>query len=227
MIEELYRLAVDVLRRHAAEAGASVVEDEGDLLVGEHRLGIAIAFEGCVEQGEHVLAPLEVQLHVDGVGEDRFRVGTLGVAPDCRLAMRSAIEEWFLLAGQPVLAALNAATHSPRRRPDPIRLARWEGFPGRTAVRGSMPATLEPGGAVYRDMLAVISKTVDQWEPAGADLRSIFLLLTWAEGTMEVQAAVDGFLDAPLGEAIGKLPWPQTSSAYLFKQFFVFRPRAH
>jgi hypothetical protein len=226
VIEELYRLALEVLRQHAAEAGAQVVEDEGELLVAGHRLGISIAFEGCVEQGPHTLAPLEVQLHVDGVGEDRFRVGTLGVASDCRGAMQAAIEDWFLLAGQPVLAAIDAVPTSPRKRPDAIRLARWDGFPGRTSVRGSLPRALEMGGPVYRDLLGVISRTVDTWEVEGSDLRSIFVMLTWAEGEMEVQAAVDGLLDPPLGEAIRELPWPQTSAAYLFKQFFVFRPRA-
>lgn len=225
MIEELYRLAMEVLRRHAAEAGAAVAEDEGELLVAGHRLGISIAFEGCVEQGPHVLAPLEVQLHVDGVGEDRYRVGTLGVGPDCRAAMRSAIEEWFLLTGQPVLAALDAVADGPRKRPDRIRLARWEGFAGRTAVRGAMPKSLEPGGVLYRDLLAVISRTVDTWETGGTELRSLFLMLTWAEGEMEVQAAIDGLLDPTLTEAIRGLPWPHTSAAYLFKQFFVFRPR--
>ena len=225
MIEELYRLALEVLRRHAADAGATVAEDEGELLVAGHRLGISIAFEGCVEQGQHTLAPLEVQLHVDGVGEDRFRVGTLGIANDCRGAMRAAIEDWFLLAGQPVLAAIGAAANGPRKRPDSIRLARWDGFPGRTSVRGSIPRSLEMGGAVYRDLLAVISRTVDTWEIESGDLRSIFVMLTWAEGAMEVQAAVDGLLDPALGEAIGQLAWPQTSAAYLFKQFFVFRLR--
>jgi hypothetical protein len=82
------------------------------------------------------------------------------------------------------------------------------------------------GGPVYRDLLGVISRTVDTWEVEGSDLRSIFVMLTWAEGEMEVQAAVDGLLDPALGEAIRELPWPQTSAAYLFKQFFVFRPRA-
>lgn len=225
MIEELYRQALAALRLHAEEAGASVREDEGELLLDGHRLGISISFEGCVQQSEHTLAPLEVQLHVDGVGGDRFRVGTLGVAPDCRGAMQSAVEEWFLLAGQPVLAALGAAVISPRRSPAMLRLARWEGFAGRTAVRGSMPAALEPGGVIYRELLGIVAGVAGGWQPQEPQLRSIFLMLTWAEGALEVQAAVDGALDPGLGEAIAALPWPQTRDAWLFKQFFVFRPR--
>jgi hypothetical protein len=227
VIEDLYRLTLDALRHHALAAGAQVSDDEGDLIVAGHRLGISIAFEGCVEQGDLTLAPLEVQLHVDEVGEDRFRVGMLGIARDCRGAMQGAVEEWFLLAGQPVLAALGASQSAPGRHAEAFRLARWEGFAGRTAVRGSMPDSLAPGGALYRDLLSVISQTVEHWEPEPNSLRSIFLMLTWAEGGMDVQTAVDGILDADLVTAVGALNWPHTTAAYLFKQFFVFRPRTN
>lgn len=225
MIEDLYRLALDILRRHAAEAGATVRDDEGDLIIAGRRLGVAITFEGCVEQGDLWLAPLEVQLHVDEVGEDRFRIGALGVGADCRAAMNAAIEEWFLLAGRPVLASLGASPTPPGRRAETLRLARWEGFAGRTAVRGTPPKSLTPGGPLYRDLLELVARTVDRWEPESDHLRSIFLMLSWAEGGIEVQAAVDGILDDELGQAIGALEWPRTASAYLFKQFFVFRPR--
>ena len=39
----------------------------------------------------------------------------------------------------------------------------------------------------------------------------------------EIQAAVDGLVDEGLATALGELPWPAASEAYLYKQLFVLR----
>ena len=225
MIDELYRLALDTLRNHCAAAGMPYTEDDGDLLLAGHRLGLSIAFDGFSRQGEQLIAPLDVQIHLDGDTGDRFRVGTLGIGDDRLSAMRAAIEEWHLLAASAVLSALGADVD--RRRAAPIRhLAGWELYAGRAGVRGTLPAGLNPGGIFYRQLLDVLRKHVAAWpKPEGSQLqlRSIFIMATSTDGQHDMQAAIDGFLDAALVADLTALPWPTAAEAYLFKQLLVLR----
>ena len=225
MIDELYRLALDTLRNHCEAAGMPYSEDDGDLLLAGHRLGLSIAFEGFSRQGEQVIAPLDVQIHLDGDTGDCFRVGTLGIGADRLSAMRGAIEEWHLLAASPVLAALGADVD--RLRTALIRqLSGWELFAGRAGIRGTLPAGLNPGGIFYRQLLDVLRKHIAAWprpDDQQLHLRSIFVMATSAEGQHEIQAAVDGFLQPALVADLSALPWPSAAEAYLFKQLLVLR----
>jgi hypothetical protein len=223
MTDELYRLALDTLKKHLEAAGVSFSEDDGDLLVSGHRLALSIGFEGFTRQGEHTIAPLDVQIHLDGDSGDRFRVGTLGVGDDRPTAIRSAIEEWHLLAASAVLAALGAAVG--RRRGEPQRkLGGWDLFPGRAGLRGTLPAGLAADGPFYRRLLDTLRRMVAQWpKPAGFELRSIFVMASTAEGSADVQAAIDGLVDAPLAALLSALDWPCPAEPYLFKQLFVLR----
>jgi hypothetical protein len=225
LIDELYRLALDTLRNHCDAAGMPYTEDDGDLLLAGHRLGLSITFEGFSRQGDQLIAPLDVQIHLDGDAGDRFRVGTLGIGDDRLSAMRAAIEEWHLLAASAVLTALGADVD--KRRKAPVRLlAGWELFPGRAGIRGTLPTGLNPGGIFYRQLLDVLHKHVAIWpRPEGSQLqlRSIFVMATSADGQNEIQAAVDGFLQPDLVAELAALPWPTAAEAYLFKQLLVLR----
>lgn len=225
MIDELYRLAFDTLRNHCDAAGMACSEDDGDLILAGHRLGLSIAFDGFSRQGDQLIAPLDVQIHLDGDTGDRFRVGTLGVGEDRLAAMRSAIEEWHLLAASPVLTALGADVDK-RRAAQISHMAGWQLFPGRAGVRGTLPAGLNPGGIFYRQLLDALRKHVAAWtriDTPHMQLRSIFVMASSAEGEREVQAAVDGFLQQSLVTELLELPWPSAGEAYLFKQLLVLR----
>jgi hypothetical protein len=223
LIDELYRLALDTLRNHCDAAGMPYTEDDGDLQLAGHRLGLSITFEGFSRQGNQLIAPLDVQIHLDGDSGDRFRVGTLGIGDDRLSAMRSAIEEWHLLAASAVLTALGADVDK-RRKPPLRNLAGWELFPGRAGIRGTLPNGLNPGGIFYRQLLDVLHKHVVAWPHLDVfQLRSIFVMATSAEGQHEIQAAVDGFLQPNLVADLTALPWPSSAEAYLFKQLLVLR----
>ena len=66
MIDDLYQSALGVLQHHLDEAGTTYTVDDGELILGSHRIGLAISFDGCVPQGDQMLAPLDIQIHVDG-----------------------------------------------------------------------------------------------------------------------------------------------------------------
>src|SRR5260221_1857899 len=104
MIDDLYQAALETIRHHLDEAGAAYTVEDGEIMLDGHRLGLSITFEEFVQQGAHTLAPLDIQIHLDGDSGDRFRVGTLGIGTDPRTAMRDAIAEWHLLAVAPLLA---------------------------------------------------------------------------------------------------------------------------
>jgi len=103
-------------------------------------------------------------------------------------------------------------------------LAGWEFFPGRAGLRGVLPPGLATGGTFYRLLMNEIRKFVSGWpEPHEFSLRSIFLLYSSADGTNELQAAVDGFVNKPLTDLLSALQWPISPEAYLYKQLLVFR----
>ena len=223
MIDETYRLAIDTIKQHLSEAGTPFREDDGDLTFNGHRLGLSIGFDDFARQGDQVIAPLDVQIHLDGDSGDRFRMGTLGVGADRPAAIRAAIEEWHLLAAAPLLAARREA--GARRRTASLRrLGAWDLFPGRAGIRGTLPPGLDPGGIFYRLLLDAVHKTVAKWtRPSGRVLRSIFLMATTAEGEPQIQAAIDGFVDEDLTAELTALPWPRPPEPYLFKQLLVLR----
>lgn len=224
MQEEIYRLALGTLRRHLAEAGIVATIEDGELTVGGHRLGLSVACDGMVQQGQHVLAPLDIRLHLDGDEGDKFRVGTLGVGPDREAASRAAVAEWHMLAAAPLLAALGAGLdlrRAPRQNP---LWAEWTVFPGRAVIRGPLPPVMQADGSLLRQVLHTLRDTAVSWPaPTRWDLRSIFIMATVGPDGHELQAAVNGFVDEPLAAKVAALPWPKPAETFFYKQLFVLR----
>lgn len=224
MTEELYRMALETLRRHLDAAEVPYALDDGDLGFGGHRLSLSVSFDKFVEQSGQVIAPVDVQLHVDADDGSRFRLGTLGIGGNPKDALRAAVDEWHTLAAAPVLAALGAPLGELRREALPQVLAGWKFFPGRAGIRGAIPADLKAGGAFHRTLLGELHKFVSSWEvPTHFSLRSIFVYFSSAEGKREAETAVDGIVDDELTARIKELEWPQSDEPFLFKQLFVFR----
>ncbi len=223
MIDDFYQAALAAMRHHLDEAAKPYTLDDGELVIDGHRLGLSITFEGFVEQGGHVLAPLDVQIHVDGDSGDRFRVGTLGVGNDREAAKRDAISEWHMLAVTPLMAALGAAVEGRRAPTGPKQLAGWDLFAGRAGVRGTAPAELS-GREFSVALFSRLRDAVARWEqPPRYELRSIFVLASCTGEAREVQAAIDGLINEELTGWLERLEWPKSKDAYLFKQLFVLR----
>jgi hypothetical protein len=227
MIDDFYQAALGALRHHLDEAGTPYTADDGELVIDSHRLGLSITFDRFVSQDDHVLAPLDIQIHVDGDDGDRFRVGTLGIGPDRDSALHEAVSEWHLLAAAPLLAALGAAVENRRAAAQPQQLAGWDLFAGRVGIRGPVPPESRAGGAFYRALIECLRRIVAGWDqPDRFTLRSIYIMATHGLETCEVQAAVDGMLNQELVDALAGLPWPASRETYLYKQLFVLRNRA-
>ncbi len=223
MIDDCYQLALAAIQHHLDEAGARYELDDGEILLGGHRLGLAITFEGFVRQGGQTIAPLDIQIHLDGDSGDRFRMGTLGVGDSEPSALRAAVAEWHMLAAAPLLAALGAAVELRKSRL-PQTLAGWSCFPGRMGIRGQMPPQLDPAAPLFRALLGVLREVIGSWEtPPRTELRSICLLASGTAEDVQIQAAVDGMVDEGLTERLTALPWPRPADAYLYKQLFVLR----
>ncbi len=224
LIDDFYQAALSAVRHHLGEAGAEYSLDDGELVVRGHRLGLSIGFEGFVPQGEMVLAPLDVQIHLDGDDGDRFRAGTLGVGRDQAAAMKDAIGEWHLLVVAPLLAALGAAVEKRRASGVPGNLAGWDLFPGQIGIRGKVPPELRAGSPFYQSLVSRLHQVVAKWEqPERFELRSMFVMATRNPTGCDVQAAIDGLVDAGLMDLLQGLPWPASDEPYLYKQLFVLR----
>ena len=223
MIEDFYRMAMAALKRHLEQADVPIDEEDGDVLVNGHRLSLSINFEGFAQQGNQWIAPLDIQIHLDGDSGDRFRVGTLGVGADQHHAMQSAVHEWHLLAAAPLLAALGAEIAT--RRAGLVRkLAGWDLFAGRMGVRGSVPGDMQTGGAFLGRLLTGLRTVASNWEnPQRLTLKSMLIMASNQEEGFQVEGAVDGFVDQKLTEALASLEWPRAKDPYFFKQLFVLR----
>lgn len=224
MQEEIYRLALGTLRRHLAEAGVAATVEDGELEVSGHRLGLSVACEGMVQQGEHVFAPLDIRIHLDGDEGDKFRVGTLGVGPDREAASQAAVAEWHVLAAAPLLAALGAPLELRRSPRQHVAWADWSVFPGRAVIRGPLPPVMQADGSLLREVLETLRDAVASWPaPIRWEMRSIFIMATVGPDGQEVQAAVSGFVDEPLSAKLAALPWPKPTETFFYKQLFVLR----
>jgi hypothetical protein len=224
MQEEIHRLALATLRRHAKEAGAVTEFDEGELVVNGHRLGLSVGCDGVTRQGGQVIVPLDIQIHLDGDSGDKFRLGTLGIGDDRETAARAAVVEWHLLAADPVLAALGAPLAARRNLRTSLVWGPWSVFPGRAGVRGPMPPALQTSGALLGDMLGTLRAAVLEWpDPSRWLLRSMFVMATIGPDSTETQAAVDGFVDESLAEKLAKLSWPRPREMALYKQLLVLQ----
>lgn len=220
MIEELYPRALQVIERDLRSRGIPYSEDEGDLNVAGHRLALSIHFEGFTQQDETVLAPLDIQIHLDGDEGNRFRVGSLGVGADRKTAVDAAIVEWYRLAAAPLLSALADASAGAA----PAVVAGWKLFASRPGIRGDVPRQLANDATFYRALEERLHAAIRGWRAESRDeFRSLFVMATSAAGAVEVQAAMDGFVDAKLTAAVAALPWPKTRQAYVYKQLFVAR----
>ncbi|NIL97219.1 MAG: hypothetical protein GTO53_06545 [Planctomycetales bacterium] len=224
MIEMVHQQTLQTLRNHLQAAGAEFREEDGDILCNGHRMGLCVVFDGFVPQGPQQMAPVEIQIHLDGDRGDRFRVGVLGVGPNQEAAVQSAIEEWYLLLVTPLLAALGAAANNRLREPPPLQIDSWHIYPGRAGIRGRLPAGLEPGGTLFRQLIHEVGQTVADWKTGEVpELRSLMVMANSAGRQQEVQAAIDGFVDENLTQRLGQLTWPTASEAYFYKQVFVLR----
>ena len=224
MQEEIYKLAFATLRRHVAEAGVDAELEEGEIVVSGHRLGLSVACDGVVRQQDHVIAPLDIQIHLDGDEGDKFRMGTLGIGPDRETAARAAVAEWHVLAADPVLSALGAPLAARRKAPAAVKWGDWTVFPGRAGVRGPLPPNLQGGGPLLGDLLAALRSEVLAWpEPTRWELKSIYVMATIGPDGTEAQAAVDGFVNPSLAAKLAALSWPRPGETSLYKQLFVLR----
>ncbi len=215
MIEDVYQHAMERLRGQLTRRGVAFQDDEGELLVAGRRLALAVSSEGLVEQAGQVLAPLEIQLHVDGNSGDRFLIGTLGVGRNQSEAFLAAIDEWFQLAGDPVLRALLGDASGQT-------CGDWHAWAGQAVFRGQAPAVLRPGGSVFRQLVAELARQISQWPaPPVPTFRSATVVAAWAEGRLDLQAAIDGALDANWHDQVVHLAWPLGANPWLYKQMFV------
>ncbi len=225
MLQDCYQLALRALERHLDKAGVPFDEDDGDLTVDGHRLGLSISFDGFGRQGDQAVAPLDICLHLDGDEGNRFRVGTLGVGASQEEALAAAVDEWHLLAAAPVLAALGAEAGGRRRTEESMKLANWDLFPGRAGIRGAVPPGLQAGGSFLRQLLLSLRSAVSNWPDADEFIvRSIFIMGSGGPD-QSFQAAVDGFVSESLTDEISNLLWPSTGEPYFYKQLFVLRCR--
>jgi len=225
MLEDCYRHALDALRRHLDKANCPFDEDDGDLTIDGHRLGLSVAFDGFGRQQGQAIAPVDICIHLDGDEGNRFRVGTIGVGETQEEALAAAVDEWHVLAAAPVLAALGAEAGTRRRTPESTQLAGWDMFPGRAGIRGAVPSGLQAGGPFLGQLLLTLRGEVSNW-PEADDfiLRSIFVMGSGGP-TPDFQAAVDGYMSESLTDTISSLPWPAAAEPYFYKQLFVLRCR--
>lgn len=226
MLDDCYRLALETIRRHLDQAGKPFDEDDGDIVIDGHRLGLSVAFDGFSRQQSQALAPIDICIHLDGDEGNRFRVGTIGVGNTQEEALAAAVDEWHVLAAAPVMAALGAEAGERRRTEEPSQLAGWDLFPGRAGIRGAVPPGLQAGGPFFAELLLALRSEVSNWPDTDEFvLRSIFVMGSGGPQP-EFQAAADGFLSEPLTDAVANLNWPGGAEPYYFKQLFVLRCRS-
>ena len=160
MIDETYRLVFDTLRQHLTEAGVPFREDDGDLIFRGHRLGLSITFDGFTPQEEPAHRAAGCADSSRRRSGRPFSDGNARHRADRLTAIRSAIEEWHVLAAAPLLAALGSGGR--HAAVDRRRSGSWPAgtcFPAGPASAARCPPGLDPGGIFYRLLIESLYKT--------------------------------------------------------------------
>ncbi len=223
MIEEVYQQALARVKANLDAAGAAYHDDDGQLLVGGHRVDLTIGFDGFLRQGQQVLAPLDLRIQVDNGDEDRFRIGTLGIGDTPAVAVAAALDEWLTLVAAPLVKALTAQPPGLRVENDEVV---WGLYPGSTSVRGTPPKGLQGAGGLLARLVETMVAAVRGWPtPRNEELRSLAGVVSQGDEGFDLQAAVDGAIDHDLAGKLASLDWPNTLEPYVLKQVIVVRGR--
>jgi hypothetical protein len=129
-----------------------------------------------------------------------------------------------MLAAAPLLAAFGAPLGVKRGPDRPMLWGDWSVFPGRAGIRGPLPPAMQSDGPLLRALLQSLRQIVVDWpQPRRWELRSIYVMATVGSEGAEVQAAINGFVDAALIAKLSELAWPRPAETFLYKQLFVLR----
>ena len=181
------------------------------------RLQARIEKEVRVEGG--FLIGLAVDVFVNDVLQP-LTYGSVGAKGDRDDAVQTAVHDWAMYVGKPLLGALGV-----RIGEEPQKIGSFLVYEGPTGIRegkGSpfVPFSKEEG----EQLLERLDPFIRGMEHSPGEFHSIFLIVIVSEGTTKGGGCrLDRDISPELVKAIQSFSWSQHGAEYVFKQFYVLR----
>jgi Family of unknown function (DUF6348) len=163
------------------------------------------------------LIGLRINVFVDGVLQP-LTFGSVGIGSDRGDAVETAVSDWAMYVGDPLLGALGVKIGEEPQNVGPFLV-----YQGLVGIRGShSPWSTENN----RQLLHRLDTLVKGLEHSPGELHSISLMVAVEQsGTPQGECRVDGVISPAALTAVQSFPWSQNGTAYIFKQFYVLRRR--
>lgn len=221
--EALSWRAAAILSGALRGAGARVELADGGrtLKFDGHTLAAAVTIEKIVEEQGNVLAGIGIAVRVDGAENPALFAGGVGVGDTRAGAIETALQEWAMQTGGPIVQALRG----PSSRRAPITVGAWDVHAGPTGIRGEKPEGATFDEAWQTSFLAHIDAVV-RASFSGPGLHAMTLTIVVDGVGNRGECRVDGVVSPQLCERARSHAWPVGKDAYMFKQFYVLAPRA-
>ena len=173
-----------------------------------------------IENDEHVDSKSLIGLHVDLFVDDvrqPLTYGSLGIGKDREDAINTAVSEWAMAVGEPLLRALGAKTGE-----QPEQIGQFLIYRGPAGIRGSDHVAWS--SEKDKKLLHHLDAFVHGLEHSPGELHSISLMIAVRpDGKTEGECRIDGAISTSLLKAVQSFSWRQDGLNYLFKEFYVVR----
>jgi hypothetical protein len=211
---DLSERCVRALARVAKSAGGFTLSED-QIKIGDADVRLRAQIEHEESADTKFLIGIFVDVYVNGVLQP-LTAGQVGVGSDRDDAIETAVSEWAMLVGQPLLGALGAKIS---QQPEDIGgFFVYHGFAG---IRG--PRTVTWPEEKQTRLVHRLESFIQGLEHYRGDLHSISLLVVVAgDGTTQGECRVDGAISPNLLKMVQSFPWAQ-DGVYMFKQFYALR----
>lgn len=209
---------LDLLAKEAITPSASVpsMSVKGtEIEIARHRLRITPVSEQVLRTEGEFISAARFEISLDGLKQEGLTAGSIGIGDSADDATSTAVAEWFMLLGSPILRSIAD------RAPD-LTVGSFRVYIGPLGVRGQAPNELVAGQVITPDkVLKAISETLPR---VNGKLHTVqILIVVTPEGSITGECRVDAQISAMALASVQQLNWPKGLTQYIFKQSYVLK----
>ena len=205
---ESARLSTDCSQMLAKTAG---VTSAGNILtINGHTLETNVAIERITQIEGKTAAGIRVTCDIDGRSVPSLDTGTVGIDSNRSASIKSALEDWTIEYGTPIVDALAGKNEKLRHRGFHVHA-------GPTGIRGPKPEGL---GNFHERVFETVGPVLETLAPSA--MHGLSIMVVGGNGrAIEGEVRLDGEPSEQLRRLVMQLDWPESATGYMLKQYYV------
>ena len=223
--EELSVLVAQMLVKRFIAKSIVTSAGGGALRVGEHALAVRASLDYVKAHEGKFYVGLDVRCFADGTDSDALHSGSMGIGETADAALRTAVGEWVLQYGTPIVGALHGQPEVELLLRS-FRAGRFVVYPGPTGFRGESPQGPKTG--FHEELFRTLDASLNSWiSPQRTELHAMTLTLDVRDGVVTSgECRLDGAVSDRLYEVAKEVAWPRSPTPYILKQYYVLTAAA-